>query len=290
MRASGVREFFRRQSALFVSGERPGRRKGLGTEFHGFKAFEYGDDARRIDWTATLRTGVLTKAELLVRTYAEEVGVPAYLILDSTGSMGYSEAKRSLSAYTASAIAYSALYNSDRLMLVTFSGSGDGIRTTKMRRGRQHFHRVLREICLTQRVGDHRMRDLERRLRALVKKRGLMYFVTDGFFELADFARIIRLFSRLGFHVGVALVCEAWELDPPPMGFVVLRDPESEETISLDTSSSSVRELFDQIRRRREDIARDLGKFGARFFEVKEEADAMKVVSHYAESRILVKP
>jgi len=64
------------------SGSRLGSRSGASVEFHEHKAYETGDDFRRVDWKVAARTG-----RLFMKTYREERSVRALALVDVSRSM-----------------------------------------------------------------------------------------------------------------------------------------------------------------------------------------------------------
>src|SRR5678810_1023039 len=58
--------------------------RGSGLEFSEVRAYQPGDEVRRIDWKLTARTG-----EAFVKTYAEERELTINLIVDTSRSMDF---------------------------------------------------------------------------------------------------------------------------------------------------------------------------------------------------------
>ena len=65
-------------------GERVSSRHGSGTDFAEARAYQAGDDPRRLDWRATARSGIP-----LVRTYHAEFSRPLCLVIDRRASMRF---------------------------------------------------------------------------------------------------------------------------------------------------------------------------------------------------------
>ena len=61
--------------------------RGSGLEFSDVRAYQPGDEVRRIDWNVTARTG-----EAFVKNYAEERELTINLIVDTSRSMDFGRA------------------------------------------------------------------------------------------------------------------------------------------------------------------------------------------------------
>ncbi len=68
-------------------GERRSRLSGSGGEFLEFRAYEPGDELRRIDWNVYARTG-----RLFSKVYHSERAARVYSVIDTSASMGYTSA------------------------------------------------------------------------------------------------------------------------------------------------------------------------------------------------------
>jgi uncharacterized protein (DUF58 family) len=92
--------------------------RGQGIEFQEVRAYQPGDDVRRIDWNVTARTG-----DAFVKNYAEERELTVQLIVDSSRSMDLGSAewtKREVAAQFAALIAFVGLRHGDRVGLTLF--------------------------------------------------------------------------------------------------------------------------------------------------------------------------
>ncbi len=68
-----------------LAGRHRSAQKGASTEFADHRAYMPGDDLKRIDWKVLGRTD-----KYFVRRYQDETNLRVYLLLDRSGSMGYS--------------------------------------------------------------------------------------------------------------------------------------------------------------------------------------------------------
>src|SRR5271169_3607122 len=92
--------------------------KGFSVEFAEHRQYGPGDEIRHIDWRALGKTD-----RYFVKEYEEETNLKAYLVVDTSGSMGY--AGRTMSKFDhacqlAAALAYLMIGQRDAVGLVTF--------------------------------------------------------------------------------------------------------------------------------------------------------------------------
>src|SRR3954453_7890548 len=92
--------------------------KGFSVEFAEHRQYGPGDELRHIDWRAFGKTD-----RYYVKEYEEETNLKAYLVLDTSGSMGYAgrtAAKPEHARQLAAALAYLMISQRDAVGLVTF--------------------------------------------------------------------------------------------------------------------------------------------------------------------------
>ena len=69
----------------FLTGMHRSPKKGFSVEFAEYRAYQFGDDLRRIDWRLFGRTD-----RLQVKQYEQETQLRVFLVLDTSASMAYS--------------------------------------------------------------------------------------------------------------------------------------------------------------------------------------------------------
>ena len=116
--------------------------RGQGIAFSEVRAYEPGDDVRKIDWNVTARTG-----EPHVKLFTEERELTVMLLVDmyaslSLGSQEYD--KRNLVARLAATFAFSAIANNDRVGLVGFTDQVEVF--VPPRSGRKHVLSVIQRV------------------------------------------------------------------------------------------------------------------------------------------------
>jgi uncharacterized protein (DUF58 family) len=104
-------------------GDRRSAHKGGGLELCEHRAYEPGDDLRRVDWNAWARLG-----EVLTRLYHEDRNLRVRVILDASASMGFGRVRKIDRAGTlAAALALAALAGGDSVELACAGGTAPGL-------------------------------------------------------------------------------------------------------------------------------------------------------------------
>ena len=216
--------------------------KGRGMEFAEVRQYLPGDEVRTIDWNVTARTGVPH-----VKRYTEERELTVMLLVDASASTRFGSVrqfKQELAAELAALFAFSAISNNDKVGLVIFS---DRIELAlPPRKGNRHVLRVIREILnhVPQGHGTDIPLALDH-LNRVTRRRCVTFLLSD--FLAPDLRRPLRVANRR--HDLIAVVLE----DPreralPAMGLLALEDPETGETVVVDTSDARVRAEFQRQR------------------------------------------
>jgi uncharacterized protein (DUF58 family) len=219
---------------------------GRGVEVTGLRPFVRGDDSGAIDAKVTARTGVRH-----ARTTAEERERALLLMVDlcSSGAHGSDRAsKREFAAEVASALAFSAIRNGDKVGLLLFSDRAELY--LPPRRSRSHVLRIVRAILFVEAKGrranlavalDHASRVLKRRALAFL----VSDFLMAGPLEDAGTGLRTKLKAAQRRHDIVAVsVTDPRELRLPDIGVVTLEDTETGEHIEIDTSSEKARDAY----------------------------------------------
>jgi uncharacterized protein (DUF58 family) len=111
--------------------------RGQGLEFSEVRAYQPGDEVRRIDWNVTARTG-----DAYIKTYAEERELTIHFIVDTSLSMDFGSrvrTKRETAAQFCALLSLVALRHQDRVGLTLF-GAKPGLHLPS-RKGTTHILR-----------------------------------------------------------------------------------------------------------------------------------------------------
>ena len=265
-----------RQVADVLAGAYVSVFKGRGVEFDEVRPYIPGDDVRSIDWNVTARVG-----SPYVKRYVEERQLTVLLVADMSASLDFGSAarsKREAAAELSALLAFSAIYNDDKVGLLLFHGEVDQF--IPPRKGGKHALRVVREVLARGREefpdaprGLRRRRmlsELPRAVRArfaqlaaatrgraarggrsatdiaqalefcrrVLPRRAVLFLISD--FLDDDYLEAVRGANRKHDVVAVR-VTDPREAAFDPVGLVTLQDAESGERRLVDTRSGELR-------------------------------------------------
>lgn len=261
----------------FHGGLHRAHKKGSGIEFIGHRLYTPGDDLRHLDRHAWMRHGTL-----LIREFETETDRALHLLVDATESMRYQrsgpETKLERAALLGLALAHLSSRAGDPVGLTLLEED----RSTHLpaRTGREQVERILAALELTltrerapRAPGAATLRQLSEA--ALGQRRGSTVVLISDFFDfaetegttagLASEAReaLAALAAARRTIIALALRDPA-ELDPPFRGATRLVEPESNQIVETDLTTSRAHYLaalaaLDQA------LGSELGALGGRF-------------------------
>lgn len=162
--------------------------KGFSVEFAEHRQYGPGDEIRHIDWRAFGKTD-----RYFVKEYEEETNLKAYLVVDSSGSMGY--AGRTVSKFEharrlAAALAYLMISQRDAVGLVTFDTAPRAMIPPRSAPG--HFSVVCKALEDTKTGGEAPLSKILHTLAERIRRRGLVVILSDGFDQVDDLTSALR--------------------------------------------------------------------------------------------------
>ena len=230
-----------------TSGVLPGDRRahgiGAGTELAQLRPYEPGDDVRHLDPFATARTG-----EPHVRVHVPERTLTTWIVLDVSPSMAFGTTDRlkaDLAEGVALVTARLAVRRAGRVGLVAFgAGSRRVVPPRASKRGLTAIRKALKDGVAVD--GTHEaaaLTDALVHLRKLATQPGLVVVISDLRDEHAGWPHALAAL-RARHSVIVVEVGDPREAALPEAGLLAMIDPETGETIEVDTSSLALRHAF----------------------------------------------
>ena len=228
----------KRQVNDLLAGEYLSAFQGRGMEFHAVREYVPGDEIRAIDWNVTARTG-----NPYVKTFCEERELTVLLVVDVSASGAFGSqrlSKMETAVEVAAVLMFTALKNNDKVGLLFFAD--DVIKYIPPRKGRANVLRLIRELLATEPVKAET--DITKALEYLghVQRRKCVLFLMSDFLG-PDCSRALAIANRRHDVVAVTLN-DPREATLPDVGFLTLRDAETDELLELDTRHPRVRALF----------------------------------------------
>lgn len=228
----------RRQVNDLLAGEYLSAFKGRGMEFDTVREYVPGDEIRSIDWNVTARSDAP-----YVKTFCEERELTVLLAVDISASGAFGSkrlTKMETAVEVAAVLMFTSLKNNDKVGLLFFAD--DVIRYIPPRKGRGNVLRLIRELLATEPVKTET--DISKALEyiARVQRRRCVVFVMSDFLG-PDCSKALAVANQRHDCIAVTLQ-DPREASLPDVGFLTLRDAETDELLELDTRHPQVRALF----------------------------------------------
>ena len=219
--------------------------KGRGMEFDEVREYQPGDEIRSIDWNVTARMG-----HPFVKKFVEERELTVMLMLDKSASSLFGtvkQLKNRLAAEICSLLAFSAIRNNDKVGLIIFTDEVE--KFVAPRKGTSHVLRVIREALYFEPLS--RGTDISGALEYLnrVTTRRAVTFIISDFYS-PDYRKMLAIANKRHDIVAIT-INDACEQEIPDVGLITLDDPETSESVTVDTSDPGFRREYRKRTRRR---------------------------------------
>lgn len=246
----------------FISGLHHAPYLGLSTDFAEHRAYNPGDDVRRIDWRVYGRTD-----RLFVREFQAETNANLTLVLDVSKSMGFQSAgisKLDYGRFLAASLGYLSLQQRDRVGLITFDEDLVSLVPPSVK----HFDRVLHELDT---ATPARAGGFEKPLATIARtlgRRGIVALISDLYVEPQVLLDSLTELRYRGHDVLVFHILDPAEVTLPEAETPQFEDMESGARLSV--VHAQMRESYDNtIHAHMETLHRQLGerRMDYRFFD-----------------------
>jgi len=206
--------------------------RGLSLEFSEHRKYVPGDDPRRLDWTAWAKTD-----RLYIKTYQAETNLAAYLLVDTSRSMGYAGAtgamtKLEYATALAAALGYLLTSQNDTVGLGLLGS--DLHKLISPRCSRRQLVRILAELAQTKAAGVTSLAPGLHAVARRVKRRSLIILLSDLVDEFAEVLEALRRLAFRGHDLVVFQILDPREQNLDMTGPVVLEDPETGAEVATD--------------------------------------------------------
>jgi uncharacterized protein (DUF58 family) len=162
--------------------------KGFSVEFAEHRQYGPGDEIRHIDWRAFGKTD-----RYYVKEYEEETNLKAYLVVDTSGSMGYAGRTVSKLEYArqlAAGLAYLMISQRDAVGLITFDSAVRSMIPALS--APSHFSILCKSLSDAHVGGEAPLSGILHSLAERIRRRGLVIILSDGFDKLDDLTSALR--------------------------------------------------------------------------------------------------
>jgi len=207
--------------------------KGSGLEFDDVRAYQYGDDVRRIDWNVSAKG-----EETYVKVFREEKEQTVFFLLDVSQSQNIgseTQNKLDLGKEICSVLALSAVKEQSEVGLICFSDQKE--KYIKPDKGYKKAYEIM--LSLFKLEAKSIKTDLNAFIHFslnLIKRRSIVVLISD--FIDQNYEHSLRALARKHDLILIHLQ-DSKETEMPPLGLVPLWDNESGKTVWTNTSSSN---------------------------------------------------
>ena len=227
---------------LHAWGDERSSLRGPGVEFADVREYQFGEDARLIDWNLTARSD-----RVFVRESHPERGLDAWLIVDASASLDWGTAlvlKRDAALEMASAAASLIARHGSRVGAIVFDRQVRRVMPPVAgRTGRLHLVGGLdADFSAAQAGNGTALAGALRRAIKVIQRPSLVIVISD--FLAADAWQQPMAILGHRHEVVAARVVDPTELAIPDIGLVTFEDPETGEQLHVDTSDSRLRARF----------------------------------------------
>lgn len=215
-------------------GEKRSTKRGASVEFADFRAYNSGDDIRRIDWNAYGRF-----EKLYLKMFLEEEDLDITLLIDSSLSMGFGQpGKLRAATQLAGALGYIGLINFDRVSAATFD---ETLRNQfPPSRGKAAAGQLFQFLDKQQAAGTADFAQATRRMALQTRRSGICVVISDFLFP-DSYETGLKTLAARGFEVTVIQLLSPEELRPTLTGDLKLVDAETGAAKEVSVTASLLR-------------------------------------------------
>ncbi len=213
-----------------LAGQHRSVRRGLSVEFAGHREYQPGDDLRHLDWLVWARSDRYD-----IRQYEEETKLRATVILDTSGSMGYTsnrETKLEYARALAAALGFLMIRQSDAVGLVTCDTAIRAFLPPSSTMA--HLLNILSALESAKPGNETSLAPVLNEIAERITRRGLVILITDTFDDPKAFLNAVQYLRYRKQEVRLFQVLDPQEEIFPFKGMIEFVGLENEPRLKLD--------------------------------------------------------
>ncbi|MDP9230203.1 MAG: DUF58 domain-containing protein [Bacteroidota bacterium] len=266
-------------SDLFT-GEYHSAFKGRGMSFKEVREYNHGDDIRFIDWNVSARFG-----HPYSKVFEEERELTVMLLIDISASSLFGTVngrKKDIITEIAAVLSFSAVNNQDKIGVIFYSDRVEKYIPPK--KGKQHALYIVRELLTEQ--SDHKGTKLSTALRHFnntTRQKSIAFILSDMLD--ANYEDALRVAGNKHDIIGLKIY-DKMDVFLPNAGLLQVKDAESGELKSIDSSNPFVRNSYEQEFFRVTEYCKAVfTKAGCDLLHIRTDEDYVKVLQRFFISR-----
>lgn len=275
-------EVFSRKNVLGdFTGEYMSVFKGRGLEFEGYRAYTINDDAKLIDWRASLRAG-----NLLVRSLIEERNLEVYFLMDVSNSMLFSSISKLKCEYAAELVATlgsAMIQASDNVGLGLFNDNI--IKTMPPKTGKKQYFLIVHTISNPRLYGGNF--DFTKILQyttGYLKRNTLLIIVSDFIGLKEGWEEYLKVASHKFEIIGFMIEDPLDITLPHSIGQVIIEDPYSKKELLIDPDTLRA-DYEARAKKKNEGIREVFLKCGSDLLELRTDESFVTPIIRFFEKR-----
>ncbi|NQU78358.1 DUF58 domain-containing protein [Candidatus Woesearchaeota archaeon] len=266
----------------WLSGDFRSILKGTGLEFRGYRKYNVAeDDAKLIDWKASLRSRYLVVKEMI-----EEKNNNVMFFVDVSSSMSFGSTDKLKNEYAiemVASMAHALMDGGDSAGLTLFSDKI--IRTIPANTGKKHYYNMIHTITDPKLYeGSCNMEKAIHDLTAILLRRSIVILVTDFIGMKGNwFERMRSLAAK--HELIIFIVQDPRDISvPAETGPVFIQDPFTHETLLIDTKE--IKEDYDKhAQEQKEQLSKKLKSIHVDFMFIRTDGAFAKTLFSYFKER-----
>ncbi|MBQ4044942.1 MAG: DUF58 domain-containing protein [Lachnospiraceae bacterium] len=252
-----------------MSGSRKSSAKGASVEFSDFREYLPGDDIRRIDWNVYGRLG-----KLYVKEFMEEQEARYRIMIDSSRSMDFGQAKKSVMALqVAAAFTWLVLSQLDRAELYTMADGRLDRKSSSVSRG--SFQNALRALEGIEFTGGTA---IDQAVRACnIQGKGITILISD-FLDPGGAAEAVRYLTYKKQDILLVQILAREEVEILQEGTVAFKDLETGEEVRVTMTGQTIRMYEDRLQEHCQSLESLAARYGCRYLRILSDEPLEKAV------------
>ena len=206
---------------------------GFSVEFAEYREYAPGDDLKHMDWQQYAKSD-----RYYIKQYHEETNLKAWIVLDSSASMGFASAdasdelkKYEYGAYLSAALMFLLQKQGDNIGLITFA---DEIRRMMPSKGGQyHLQECLKVLEITSPEGESNISDILHKIAEVSTKRSLVIIISDLYDDPQKLVKALQHLRHNRHEVLLFHILDKVELTLPFAGMIEFRDMETRQKLLI---------------------------------------------------------
>ena len=211
----------------FMHGQHRSLRKGSSMDFAQHRAYQPGDDLRRVDWRVLGRTD-----RFYVKEFEADTNASAVFALDSSASMRFASgtvSKYDYGRFLIASLAWLTQRQGDRVGLATFTGDLVDVVPPSTRHLQLLLHTLGRSVA----KGEGHLTSAVDRLAHMLSRAGIVVLVSDCYEPADTLGRSVAALRTRGHDVIVFHLVDPAERDFPYAAATTFQDLESGARLPL---------------------------------------------------------